>query len=127
MSMGHMASFADTIPEESLRKLFPKEYKAFEVSLESVGGNLDELAEALKYEDNVKGKVSLAYIKLIKAFHKKYKVELSLGYHSVENNGDCYDEVDGAYWWVSHEMWEVKKSVKPIAKFIDRKFFVNYG
>ena len=55
------------------------------------------------------------------------------GFHDAGDEGDCYDEVDGLYFNVSHRaLYEPTKAYKDMmAKFgediVERKFYVNFG
>lgn len=134
MSMGYGANFADTIKEEFIKKSCPKEYKKFIGLLKKFKVSLDDYAQILCEEIELENlsekdleKIGKAYDVLIDTFNRQFKnVGLCLSFHSVENNGDCYDDVNGAYWEVT-EAYQLSPGGRMIKEQLCRSFFVTYG
>ena len=129
MGMGYGANFAEVIEDEGLRKLCPKEFKAFMGAIDkSELEDLESFARKLVYEDDEIDDESLVplYDDLKKAFEKKTKLSLRLDFHCSEDDGDRYDEVNGYYWRVKG-MYQLTPAGKKIDKYVSRKFFVTFG
>lgn len=53
-------------------------------------------------------------------------LELGIGYHNADDEGDRYDEVDGVYFTVGG-VWERTPAGKTFESIIERKFYVTFG
>lgn len=129
MGMGYGANFADVIEEKDLKKLCPKEYKAFDQAIDDAETDLEGIARDIMYEseDVLTPKIKKAFKALTTAFEKKTGgLKVGLGFHDVEESGDRYDDVNGAYFWVDG-MYQITPAGKKFSKIIDRKFFVTFG
>ena len=134
MSMGYASNFADMITPDAIRKLFPKEYADLEEAIEySNHAVLDGVAQAIQAGDmSKKDKGDKAILKALKALQSAFAAKfpglaLELGFHNQEDEGDRYDEVDGAYWHVDG-LWVLSDGAKKLGeKNWERKFFVSFG
>jgi hypothetical protein len=130
MGMGYGANFAEVIEEKSVEKFCKKELAALNVALDKDDqdfGSFAQAAHATDFDHFQIGKKAIkAYEVLQYAFTKKTGLLLSLGYHDADNEGDRYDDVNGAFWCV-HGMYQLSKAGKKMQKFVDRKFYVIYG
>lgn len=145
MSMGYGANFADVIKPEALgvvvgdKKLvdgFVKKFNGYELGdCESS----EELAETLNGDDPMDIDTDrAAYKNLKKKWEKissKFKevtgLELFVEYHDSENEGSCYDDVDGVYFCVGG-LWQPTKKYREFKKkfgneAITRAFYVTFG
>lgn len=125
MGMGYGANFAEVIEEKNLKKLCPKTFEAFMDSLQTTSTSLDEVAQFEAYDD-LDEAVKTAFIDLQIDFNKKTGLELSMGYHDADGEGDRYDDVDGAFWTVEG-MYELTPAGKKIGGLVSRKFWVTFG
>ena len=140
MSMGHSAGYADVITVATLKRIAPKEFPAFEklllehvVSLENFAqynSNQSELdLDHINDEDKaveIQTALDTAWKKLQTTVKKKSGLLLDLGYHNSRDEGDSYDEVDGAFYCVGG-VWTRTPAGKKHQRSITRKFFVTFG
>ena len=112
MGMGYGANYADVVEQDFVKKTCPKEYAALDKAID----NDVEDFEAFAQEINQEGLQDIA----------PSIRRLSIGYHSTEDNGDRYDEIDGAYWSVEG-VWTRTPAGKKFKTQIERKFFVTFG
>ena len=134
MGMGFGANFAEVVEPETLRKLVPKEYADLDKAIKySSHACLDGVAQAIQAGDmSKKNKGDKAILKAIKgvqaAFAAKFPgLSLELGYHDADNDGDCYDDLSGAYWHVDG-LYVLSNGAKKLGKKNwERKFFVTLG
>jgi len=126
MGMGYGANYADVVAEEFVKKTCPKEYAAFADDV-GRGYDFEAVAREIQQEglESIAPKIRKAYTALTKAFNKKTGLELGVGYHSVED-GDRYDEINGAYWSVDG-VWVRTPAGKKHRAQITRQFFVTFG
>lgn len=144
MGIRYGANYADTVDEKVVAEICPKEYEAFKKLLEKIGIDVEIFAKCLvvdcdlndyaddgetdKISEKDQDTVHKAYEKLIYAFDAKTKnAGLSLGYHDADDDGDRYDDVNGAYWEVCncYQLSPAGKFLKD--KGLSRKFFVSFG
>lgn len=128
MGMGYSAAFADTVEEDFVKKMCPKELKAFKKEWNACDADLSEKIELARYSDfteelDVVGK---AYARLQDAFQAKTKLSLSLDYHDSENDGSRYDNVDG-WFWIVEGVTTLTPAGKKYSKFIAHSSWVYYG
>jgi hypothetical protein len=130
MGMGYGANHADVIEVETLKKLLPKQYAALEKALELDGDykTLEDYA-ALQPEDREKPDgIHKAMRVLQLAFSAKFKgLELELLFHNQDDEGDRYDDVNGAFWHI-YGLYVLSPGAKKLgAKNFTRKFYVTFG
>jgi hypothetical protein len=132
MGMGFGSCHADCIEGKTLAKLFPKEYKALTAALKKADMTLDGLAQNIQNLDAEDDSSCLEALgSLRKAFAKKFSnswsveengLSLELGFH---NQGDRYDEVNGAFWAISG-LYVLSTAAKQLGeKNFERKFYVT--
>ena len=149
MSMGYGANFAETISKENLIKVvkdkrlvnnFIEKFTNYRFA-ECETADYDELAMTVSGEDirdmEPKSKrfkeLKALWDKIAQKFKDETDIDLYIGFHDAGDEGDCYDEVDGLYFNVSHRaLYEPTKAYKDMmAKFgediVERKFYVNFG
>ena len=126
MSQGYGANYADVIEKETVREFCPKEYDALMDAIDKDPYfTFDKFARAVKYDDPTTPDIDEAHVKLVEAFDRATRLTLNLSFHDKEQ-GDCYDEVDGAYFFVDG-MYELTPQGRKYKDKIERKFFVTYG
>lgn len=140
MSMGSMASFAEVFSEDKLKEICPEEYKDFINGLVDCYANTNEEEEAPEVylswfvtevknediEDEDFEKLLGFFEKLQEAFNEKTGLDLDVEYHSSDDCGDCYDEVDGIFWTVGN-VYKMTPEALALKDSIERKFFVVWG
>ena len=134
MSMGHSAAYDDVIEAATIEKFCKKEFKTFQECIKRLDVDMEEFARDVSYGD-LKGEsggeplykkeLVKAYESLCEAFAKRTGLTISIAYHSSDD-GDVYDEVNGIYWGI-YGMYQLTKAGKKMEKYVDRKFFVNFG
>ncbi len=139
MGMGYAGGYADVIDQENLIKLGKcgTILKQLEEVLDKEGYCLESFASGLRsdcYEmdDAPSNKCFKLYESLKKEFKKiSGGLELELSFHDSDEEGDRYDDVNGAYWSVEGLYEETKKFKNFKKKFkkikIERAHFVNFG
>ena len=134
--MGYGSNYAYVIEEESIIKIVPKEYRQFQEILENLGQTMDTVASDLSIggpisnvnaDDIEKIYESFKYLK--EKFKEITEIGIDLMYHDKEN-GDRYDEVDGAFWilyW--DDVVELTPNVKKLEQLCDFKVkqWVTFG
>ena len=131
MGLGYAAGYADVVEEKFIKKICPKEYKAFLTSVKNSEecSDLEVVAREIELGDTdnvVTSKVEKAYKALLTAFLNKTDLLLNIGFHDADECGDRYDEVNGVYWSVGG-VWKLTPAGKKYEKHITRQFFVNFG
>lgn len=140
MGMGYGCNFGMIISREEVIKVAPNEFKALEERLEELEISMDALAQAVNHgdliddedvsDDDAKTLDSL-WEKVADTFEKQTGIGLLLSYHSKSDEGDRYDEVDGAYFELS---WSDVYKLSPEAQKLKEhgidfglKGWVTYG
>jgi hypothetical protein len=131
MGMGYGAGYADVVEEKFIKKICPKEYKAFLATVEGseVCSDLEVVAREIEMGDTgdiVTKDVEKAYKALVTNFLNKTDLNLNIGFHDSDECGDRYDEVNGVYWSVGG-VWKLTPAGKKYETQITRKFFVTFG
>lgn len=128
MGMGYAAAYADTIDEKHVKEFCPNELEAFLSIAKSCDIYLEEFARNAEFNDlgDTDKDVVKAYEALCEAFKKKTGLELGFAFHSADDEGDRYDDVNGVYFYVNG-MYELTKAGKKMNKFVERKTFVQFG
>ena len=111
MGMGYGANYADIISAEDVEKICPDEWKAFIAALETEEETVDSFAMEAMCDERPE---------------KKTQLEIGIGYHNSDDEGSRYDDVDGAYWWVSG-MYELTEAGKKMEDIVRRHFWVTFG
>lgn len=127
MGMGFAGAYADVVEVETIEKFCKKEYKAFMDSFSGSSTDLETFAQNASYSlDDEDANVVWAYNDLCEAFNEKTGLDLGLSFHSASDEGDRYDDVDGAYWCVEG-MYALTPAGEKMKKFVERKHFVQFG
>ena len=149
MSIGYGANFAETISKENLIKVvkdkrlvndFIKKFTNYRFT-ECETADYYELAMTVSGEDirdiDPESKrfkeLKALWDKIAQKFKDETDIDLYIGFHDAGDEGDCYDEVDGLYFNVSHRaLYQPTKAYKDMmTKFgediVERKFYVTFG
>jgi len=131
MPMGYGSNFAETVEEKSVKEICPEELKAFEQAIKEAGvEDIGEFAQGISNGDNADDlETGQTYKALCDAFEERTRLYLGLGYHDATEQGSCYDDVDGYFWWVDgvYEETEQAEKFQELGHQIQRKFYVTFG
>jgi len=140
MGMGYVANSASVIEEKDIRKIGKcKQFLTdLQVALKKIGSDMESFAydrsietlEELTEDAEARKNIENSYSSLLKEFKKQTKMELCLGFHNQEDEGDRYDEVAGVYWHVYGYCIISPAGIAAKKKFkinIDLKSFVSFG
>jgi len=137
MGMGYVANSASVIEEKDIRKIGKCEQflTDLQVALKKIGSDMESFAYAQSIEELIEDaearkNIENSYSSLLKEFKKQTKMELGIGFHNQEDEGDRYDEVAGAYWYVYGYQTISPAGIAAKKKFkinIDVKSFVSFG
>ena len=91
---------------------------------------LDHIEDDKEAED-LQDKIQETWERLQKDFAKKTGLELDLGFHDADEEGDRYDDINGYFFSVG-EIWQKTPAARRLEKkygknSVDRKFFVTFG
>lgn len=150
MSMGYGANFAETVSIENLAKVvgdnglvdsFAEKFNKYHFTKGEIE-NYYDLAQTLSGENPSSGidtdrkafkSLQSLWDKIAEKFKAETGIDLYIGYHDAGNEGDCYDDVDGLYFNVSHRaLYQPTKAYKAMMKnfgedIVEREFFVSFG
>lgn len=140
MGMGYGANWTLAVDEEALSK--SQDYQNFIAVLKKNKADKDSFAQFYAFDsgfENADGEeldlkaqdeIMDVYRKFQSEFKEKFGITIDVGYHSKDDHGDRYDEVDGAYFEVEfddvYEMTPKAKAFKEEFPF-EAKYFVHYG
>lgn len=142
MAMGYGANTAEVITLEDVKKLELEAFRLLEATLQDLGISWDDFGEMVAFDsvlhdkdDNIISKdIEKELIDLLGAFYKEFQKETGIGielcFHNKENNGDRYDEVEGAFFGLNFgDVYTLSPEAKKLKErlFFDTKYFVNYG
>jgi len=129
MSNGYSAAYDDVIDAKNIEKFCKKEWDKFQdVFKNNILLNLDDYASQSSQGEMEEdyNEVDKKFIALAKQFYKKTGLELSIRYHDADNEGDCYDGVNGAFFGVDG-MYQFTPAGKRMQKYVRRETYVIYG
>jgi hypothetical protein len=127
MGMGYGANFADVIDDKFVKETCPDELKELLAAIKAEDMDFEAFAQEAKYEDYSCSVVpEEAYNKLIAAFNDKTGLTVTLGFHDQDEEGDRYDQVNGAFWDVENA-YQFTEAGKKYEKHINRKLYVSFG
>ena len=150
MSMGYGANFAETVSIENLAKVvgdkelvdsFAEKFNNYHFTKGEIE-DYDGLAQTISEENpspdiNADRKafksLKALWDKIAGKFKAEAGIDLYIDYHSADDDGDCYDEVNGLYFRVSHrDLYQPTEAYKAMMKkfgedIVERKFYVNFG
>lgn len=126
MSMHYSANYVDEIKSVSLKKLCPVEFKGLTDVLKGLKLDIDDISSDISFSnyDNIDKDIITAYQKLQAAFEKLTGLSVQLGYHSSEDDGSGYDDVDGTFWCVGG-MMQFSPAGEKLKTMVERKSFVT--
>lgn len=125
MGMGYGANYADVMQDSDVAKICPKEHKKLLDNLKRLDIGLNEFGADLMNEIDLDKILVKSYNDLCKSFLKKTGLEIALDFHSSED-GDRYDEIDGAFWSI-YGMYTLTLAGRKCNNLVERKFYVTYG
>lgn len=134
MSTGYLCSKVTIITERKLVGLGLNEYVEFMKWFDEHDDYcISEFANAASYdnldvwvkEDEQQEAVHL-YKALKEAFKEATGLTLFIGYHSSDDNGDIYDDVDGLYWALGN-VYRLTEEAEKVEDLFEDAFFVTYG
>ena len=141
MGMGYGAGYADVVTEYFIRRQCPAEFRAFMKAIgpDGAGTDLEAIAQHLSqqcdldlsfettkdYEKAV-GLIHSAWKKLQRAFKRATTLDLDISYHNSNDEGDRYDDVNGAFFCVGG-VWQRTPAGKKYQRSVSRKFYVTFG
>lgn len=133
MSMGYGANYADVVNEQFVRRMAPISYPKFILALKQLKKTLRDFALAVRHEDHDMpwGTIRAWFKDVQKEFAQNTKfceteLKLYIRCHDSEEEGDRYDEVDGAFFSVGG-VYEKTPAGKHFQRHIKRKFYVSFG
>ena len=150
MSMGYGANFAETVSIENLAKVvgdkelvdsFVEKFDNYHFTKGEIE-DYDGLAQTISGENPSPDidpdrrcfkSLKAIWDKIAKQFKAETGIDLYIGYHDAGDEGDCYDEVDGLYFNVSHSaLYQPTEAYKAMMKkfgdgIVEREFFVRFG
>lgn len=129
MGMGYGACIVDVIEPDAIKKICNQEWQVFESSL-LANEDYDNLgAFAEEYASSGGGcgcDTCESFDLLLAAFKRSTGLELGIGYHNSDDNGDRYDDVNGVYFWVDG-MYQLTPEGATLKDVVERKSFVTFG
>ena len=137
MGMGYGANMAVVITTEEILKLELPSFLKLYALLEQHEVELDELASCIAYNDTLDNisesegeEIFLTYEAFQQDFKELTGIGIELSYHSSNNEGDYYDDVDGGYfaldWSDVYVMSDKAKDLKEKVQF-ECQYYVTYG
>ena len=126
MSMDYCANYVDEIKSVYLKKLCPVEFKELTEVLKGLKLDIDDISRDISFSnyDDIDTDIITAYQKLQAAFEKLTGLSVELGYHSSEDDGSGYDDVDGTFWSVEG-MMQLSPAGENLKTMVERKSFVT--
>jgi hypothetical protein len=128
MGMEYYANVAETVEQDFVEKTCPKEFETFIDALDQDNEvTLESFADRADTDDNEKNtEFFKEYEALQKAFKKKIGLDLYVGYHDRQEDGD--GDIDGVYWYLDfNDVYEMTPAAKKIADKISRQSYVTCG
>lgn len=145
MAMGTSACYADVIDVKDVKKIAPISYKNFLKVLKEQKVTLEDFAKQYQYGDIENLKCEKAWIQLADYFNENTKtivtipgkglsdayrlgegLQLSIGFHDIDGEGDKYDEVNGVFFSVDG-MYCLTPTGKAFNHVVTRKFYTQFA
>lgn len=144
MGMGFGANFVVAIQEVDVARIvgkpLMKKYNEALDALEAAGGGRDEFARDIFYSmagdsldkgipEQVKAhdEALALYEKIRSVFQKKTGIELLLGFHDQEEEGDRYDDISGAFWHLDFtDCFPASKQFTALRKKCKKRIGINH-
>ena len=128
MGMGYSANVVNGVSEEFIKKVAKEEWEKFMAAIAADENySFGDFAKDQQYEDteDYSEEVKTSFKELCEVFNKKTGLELYIGYHNGED-GSCYDDVDGVYWYVKGA-YQLTPAGEKYKEYIDKWYFVTFG
>ena len=130
MGMGYAGACADIVSEDWVKEVAPEELANFKNALEKVDVDIEVFARDSQYggSDNVDwgDEVDQTYDALVTKFKEVTGLDLDIEFHSTEEDGSRYDDVDGVFWTVDGVYQRTEAGEKHKDR-ITRAFYVTFG
>lgn len=140
MGVGYAANFILAVEKEKLEKF--KSYQELLAGLKKYDVPLENFAQAIESDDVIYNNNNYDLTKeemqeldtLYESFQNEFKqvtgVEINIGYHDPDNDGDRYDQVNGVFFGLDFgDMYELTPDGKKVQDTLgfEWKFFVTFG
>ena len=122
--MGYAPVIADTVDSDFVRETCPAEWETFVKAIDENGETLESIAQLQRFGDDSPVDKELGL--LIEAFNKKTDLTLFLNYHDSSDEGDRYDDINGAFWEVDG-VWQMTPAAEKLRDKIRREGYVIFG
>ena len=131
MSMGSSASYADCVEQSFIEQHAKKNLKAFLKTFDTDKGlSIEQFALNAQYDDLDRDSVTKEQLATYRALQKTFKentgLDLNMGFHDADENGDKYDEVNGVFWCIEN-VDTLTHTGNNFKKHISRKQWVCFG
>lgn len=127
MGMGYSGCYADVVDQSFVEEVAPAELENFLNTLEKSDVEVAEFARESQYGGGDWDEpVGDAYDALTEKFKSETGLELEIAYHSSEDEGSRYDDVDGVFWVVGGVYMKTPAGEK-YKNRITRAFYVTFG
>ena len=129
MGFANYAFYADTVYEDFVKKICPKEYSNFAKELERLDLSFDEFCDYITNEKDLfleeldETNLDFAYSNMQKAFEDKTGLQLDVTYHESSDQGD---EIDGGVFIVDG-VYTMTSNGEKYKQEIHRKFWTDFG
>jgi hypothetical protein len=127
MGMGYGANYVDVVEESFIEEIVGKNLIEECRKLLAVA-DISAFIRYFDYGDESDNAPELinVYENIICKFNKITGLDVGLGYHDKNEDGDRYDDVNGWYWWVEG-VYQLTPIGEKYKDKIERKFFVTFG
>lgn len=128
MGMGYGANFVDEVETKFFVEHCKKEYEVLTNLLKEYELDWQEFETIVRdgFEQNGDAVFKSAYENLQEKCQKVTGLTPHIGYHSADDEGDRYDEINEVYWHMDG-VWERTTAGKKYEEEVNRKFFVSFG
>lgn len=128
MGVGYAANFILAVEKEKLEKF--KSYQELLAGLKKYDVPLEDFAQAIESDDVIYKELDTLYESFQNEFKQVTGVEINIGYHDPDNDGDRYDQVNGVFFGLDFgDMYELTPDGKKVQDTLgfEWKFFVTFG
>jgi len=128
MGMGYFSNHASVIEPEEIKKLCPETFNTFTDAVKKHEICIGEVAQQFKFDDfeDFDKEISDSYKAFQKDFKEKADLDISVDYHSCDDEGSRYDDIDGVFWRLDgvYVISEQAKRLKDKVDFNDVAYVV---
>ena len=122
--MGYGANHAWVVPEGTLKRLCLRPLRDLHKMLKDNNISFDQFCEANQQDDyqmilidpQAQDELIACYDDLQQAFKKKTGLHIQTEYHNGDDNGSCYDDVNGGFWIIPDGMTALTKEGKRLQR-----------